>query len=143
MAEKIEVVNEKNITEKVTGYGNKIVELGRDGLYMGLGIVCVIQDNVEALIKKGKDYQHDLVERGEKLADENRGKVTELVEKPQTVAKDTYKKATDAFDKYSEEVLTRAHIPTADVIDTMTKKVNAVDKKLDKLIKETHAQEKI
>ena len=58
-------------------------------------------------------------------------------------AKDTYKKAGETFDKYSEQVLTRVHIPTADVIETMTKKVNAVDRKLDKLIKENAAAEKI
>ena len=69
--------------------------------------------------------------------------VTELVETQQTMAKDTYKKATDTLDKYSEQVLTRVHIPTSDAIDTMTKKVNAVDRKLDKLIKENAAAEKI
>ncbi len=143
MAEKIEIVNEKNFTDKLMGYGDTLVNFGRDGLYMGLGVVSVVQDNVQELIKKGKEYRLDLVERGEKMADENRGKVNELVEKPQTMAKDTYKKAGEAFDKYSEQVLTRVHIPTADVIDTMTKKVNAVDKKIDKLIKETQAQEKI
>ncbi len=94
-------------------------------------------------MKRGKEYRLNLIERGEKLADENRDKVTDLVEKPQTVAKDTYKKAGETLDKYSEQVLTRVHIPTSDVIDTMTKKVNAVDRKLDKLIKENAAAEKI
>src|SRR5690606_23563615 len=129
MSEKIEMVNEKKLTDKV-------VEFGRDGLYLGLGVVSVVQENVQELVKRGKEYRLNLVERGEKLADENRGKVTELVEMPQSMAKDTYKKAGETFDKYSEQVLTRVHIPTADVIETMTKKVNSVDRKLDKLIKE-------
>lgn len=136
MADKIEIVEEKKITDKV-------MEFGREGLYMGLGVVSVVQDNVQELVKRGKEYRLNLIERGEKLADENRDKVTDLVEKPQTVAKDTYKKAGETLDKYSEQVLTRVHIPTADVIDTMTKKVNAVDRKLDKLIKENAAAEKI
>ena len=136
MSEKIEMVNEKNLTDKV-------VEFGRDGLYLGLGVVSVVQENVQELVKRGKEYRLNLVERGEKLADENRGKVTELVEMQQSKAKDTYKKASETFDKYSEQVLTRVHIPTSDVIETMTKKVTSVDRKLDKLIKENATAEKI
>ena len=136
MSEKIEIVNEKKLTDKV-------VEFGRDSLYLGLGVVSVVQENVQELVKRGKEYRHNLVERGEKLADENRGKVNDLVEMPQSMAKDTYKKASETFDKYSEQVLTRVHLPTADVIENMTKKVNSVDRKLDKIIKENAAAEKI
>ncbi len=136
MTEKIEVVTEKKLTDKV-------VELGRDGLYLGLGVVSIVQENVQELVKRGKEYRHGLVERGEKLAEENRGKVNELVEMPQAMAKDTYKKAGETFDKYSEQVLTRVHIPTSDMIETMTKKVNSVDRKLDKMIKENAAAQQI
>jgi polyhydroxyalkanoate synthesis regulator phasin len=95
------------------------------------------------LSNEARNYRHNLIERGEKMADENRGRVTELVEKPQTMAKDTVKKAGETFDKYSEEVLTRIHVPTTDQIDTMNKKVASVDKKLDKVIKEAAAAERI
>lgn len=136
MTEKIEVVTEKKLNTRV-------MEMGRETMYMGLGVVSLVQENVEKLVKRGKDYRHNLIERGEKMADDNRGKVTDLVEMPQSMAKDTYKKAGETFDKYSEQVLTRVHIPTADVFETMTKKVNSVDRKLDKLIKENAAAEKI
>lgn len=136
MSEKIEIVEQKTVTDKV-------VELGRDSLYLGLGVVSVVQENLQELVKRGKEYRVNLVEKGEKFAGENKDKVSELVETPQSMAKDTYKKATDTFEKYSEQVLTRVHIPTSDAIDTMTKKVNAVDRKLDKLIKENAAAEKI
>lgn len=136
MADKIEIVNEKNLTDKV-------IDLGRESIYMGLGVVSLVQENVEKLVEMGMEYRHNLVERGEKMAQENKGKVEELVEMPQDMAKDTYKKANEMFDKYSEQVLTRVHIPTSGNIDTMTKKVNAVDRKLDKMIKETATAEKI
>lgn len=136
MSEKIEIVEQKTVTDKV-------VELGRDSLYLGLGVVSVVQENLQELVKRGKEYRVNLVEKGEKFAGENKDKVSELVETPQSMAKDTYKKATDTFEKYSEQVLTRVHIPTSGAIDTMTKKVNAVDRKLDKLIKENAAAEKI
>ncbi len=136
MTEKIEVVTEKKLTEKV-------VELGRETVYMGLGVVSLVQENTQKLVKRGKEYRHNLVERGEKMADENRGKVNELVEMPQSMAKDTVKKAGETFDKYSEQVLTRVHIPTANQIETMTKKVSSVDRKLDKVIKENAAAQQI
>ncbi len=136
MTEKIEVVTEKKLNERV-------MAMGRESMYMGLGVVSLVQENVEKLVKRGKDYRHNLIERGEKMADDNRGKVTELVEMPQTMAKDTVKKATETFDKYSEQVLTRVHIPTAHQIETMTKKVNSVDRKLDKVIKENATAQQI
>ena len=138
MTEKVDVVVDE--TKKVA---DLVVKFGRESFYMGLGVVSVVQENVEKLVERGKEYRHNLVERGEKMADENRGKVTELVEMPQTMAKDTYKRAGETFDKYSEQVLTRVHIPTADMIDTMTKKVSAVDRKLDKVIKENATAQKI
>ncbi len=136
MTEKIEVVTEKKLNTRV-------MEMGRETMYMGLGVVSLVQENVEKLVKRGKDYRHNLIERGEKMADDNRGKVTDLVEMPQSMAKDTVKKATETFDKYSEQVLTRVHIPTAHQIETMTKKVNSVDRKLDKVIKENAAAQQI
>lgn len=138
MAERVDVVVDE--TKKVT---DKVMVFGRETMYIGLGVVSVVQENVEKLVERGKEYRHNLIERGEKFADENRGKVTDLVDMPQTMAKDTYKRAGETFDKYSEQVLTRVHIPTADMIDSMTKKVNAVDRKLDKVIKENAAVGKI
>jgi len=140
MTEQVEHVNGRTLTDKV-------MEFGRDSLYLGLGVVAIVQENVQELVKRGQDYRHTLVERGEKMADENRSKMNErvsgLVEGPQTMAKDTVKKATETLDKYSEQVLTRVHIPTVEQIETMTKKVSQVDRKLDKVIKENAAAQQI
>ncbi len=133
MAEKVELVDPKNLMDK-------LVEFGRENIYMGLGLIDVVQENTLDWWKKGVDYRHTLIERGGKLFDQNREKVDDLVEMPQAVAKDTLKKANETFDKYSEQVLSRMHVPTADMIDSMTKKVNAVDRKLDKVIKEAAAE---
>lgn len=134
-------VEVKEMQEK--NFATKIVDFGKDGFYLGLGVVDVVQENVQELVKRGKDYRHNLIERGSKMADENRGRVNELVEKPQNVAKDTVKKAGETFEKYSEEVLTRIHVPTTDQFEVISKKVSSVDKKLDKVIKENAAVERI
>ena len=136
MTENLEQVNGKTLTAKV-------VDFGRDSVYLGLGVFSLVQENVQELVKRGKDYRHTLVERGEKVAEENRGRVNEFVEKPQAVAKDTVKKASETLDKYSEQVLTRVHIPSVQQIETVTKKVNSVDRKLDKVIKENAAAQQI
>ncbi len=133
----------EQVEQNVKTVTDKVMDFGRDSFYMGLGVVSVVQENVQELVKRGKDYRHTLVERGEKLAEENRGRVTDLVEMPQTVAKDTVKKAGDTLDKYSEQVLTRVHIPTVEQIEAMTKKVTSVDRKLDKVIKENAAAQQI
>lgn len=137
MAEKVEMV------EEVKTLSDKVVEFGRESFYMGLGVVSIVQENVEELVKRGKEYRHTLIERGEKMAKDNKDRVNELVEMPQTVAKDTVKKAGDTFEKYSEQVLTRVHVPTSDQIEAMTKKVHSVERKLDKVIKENAAAQQI
>ena len=136
MTEQVEVVNGKTLVDKVVGFG-------RDSFYMGLGVVDVVQENVQKLVERGQDYRHTLVERGEKMAKDNRVRVNDLVEMPQTVAKDTVKKANETLDKYSEQVLTRVHLPTVEQIETMTKKVGSVERKLDKVIKENAAAQQI
>ena len=136
MTEQVEMVNGKTLVDKVMSFG-------RESIYMGLGVVDVVQENVEKLIHRGMDYRHNLVERGEKMAHDNRERMNELVDMPQTVAKDTVKKANETLDKYSEQVLTRAHIPTSEQIDHMTKKVGSVERKLDKVIKENAAAQQI
>jgi hypothetical protein len=136
MTEQVEVVNSKTLVDKVMGFG-------RESFYMGLGVVDVVQENMQKWVERGMDYRHTLVERGEKMAHANRGRVNELVEMPQSVAKDTVKKANETLDKYSEQVLTRVHVPTAEQIETMTKKVGSVERKLDKVIKENAAAQQI
>ncbi len=44
MADKVEIVDGKKITDKV-------IEFGREGLYMGLGVVSVVQENVQELAR--------------------------------------------------------------------------------------------
>ena len=56
MTEQVEVVNGKTLVDKVVGFG-------RDSFYMGLGVVDVVQENVQKLVERGQDYRHTLVER--------------------------------------------------------------------------------
>ena len=136
MTEQVEMVNGKTLVDKV-------VTFGRENVYMGLGVLDVVQEHAQKWFDRGMEYRHTLVERGEKMAKDNRVRFNDLVEMPQTVAKDTVKKANETLDKYSEQVLTRVHLPTVEQIETMTKKVGSVERKLDKVIKENAAAQQI
>ncbi len=136
MNEQIEIVEEQN--ENIL---QPVLNFGRKAMYLGLGTVGVAGDSVKKAFSKSGEYSDKLIERGETLATDTRGRVAKFVENPQDVAKDTVKKAGDTFDKYSEQVLTRVHIPTSDDIDSVTKKVASIERKLDKAIKDGIATE--
>jgi polyhydroxyalkanoate synthesis regulator phasin len=131
MNEQIEIVEEKaqTVIDPVMKFGRKVV-------FFGLGTVGLAADSVKGLVSKSGDYSDKLIERGEKLATDSRGYVSKMAEGRQDMAKDTVKKAGDTFEKYSEQVLTRVHIPTSEDIDTVTKKVASIERKLDKAIKD-------
>lgn len=135
MNEQIEIVE-----EKVPVY-EPVLNVGRKAMYLGLGAVGLAGDGVKDVYSKSGEYADKMIERGEKLATETRERVVKLADNRQDIAKDTVKKAGDTFDKYSEQVLTRVHIPTSEDIDSVSKKVASIERKLDKAIKDGVATE--
>lgn len=131
MNETIEIIEEKNST-----VFEPVLNIGRKAVYLGLGTVGIVGDGLKKAVSKSGDYSGKLVSRGETLATDTRSRVAKVVDGRQDLAKDTVKKAGDTFDKYSEQVLTRVHIPTSDDIDSVTKKVASIERKLDKAIKD-------
>lgn len=131
MNEQIEIIEEKDTT-----VFEPVLNIGRKAVYLGLGTVGMAADSVKKVWSKSGEYSGKLVERGETLATDTRGRVAKVVDGRQDIAKDTVKKAGDTFDKYSEQVLTRVHIPTSEDIDSVTKKVAGIERKLDKVIKD-------
>lgn len=137
MSEQIEIVEEKTQTAL-----EPVMKFGRKAMYFGLGTVGVFTDGVKGVFTKSGEYSEKLVERGEKFAKDSREFVSKMTEDRQDLAKDTVKKASDTLERYSEQVLSRAHIPTSEDIDAVTKKVASIERKLDKAIKEGAAEAK-
>ena len=48
MTEQVEVMNSKTMVDKVVGFG-------RESFYMGLGVVDVVQENVQKWVERGMD----------------------------------------------------------------------------------------
>lgn len=136
MNEQIEIVE-----EKAQAVMEPVMKFGRKAMYFGLGTVGVFSDTVKDVFAKSGEYSDKVIERGEKLSTETRDFVVKMAEGRQDMAKDTVKRAGDTFEKYSEQVLTRVHIPTSEDIDTVTKKVASIERKLDKAIKDGAAVE--
>lgn len=126
----------ENVQDKALSAVEPVREFGRKGFYFGLGTVGMAYDNAKSVLAKGEEFSGKLVERGEALFADTRERVGDLTEEPQAFVNDTVKKAGDTFDKYSEQVLTRVHIPTSDDLDAVSKKIAAMDRKLDKAIKD-------
>ena len=126
----------ENIQDKALSVIEPVREFGRKSFYFGLGTVGVAIDEAKNVYAKCGELSGKLVERGEKLATSTRERVDVMTEEPQAFVSDTVKKAGGTFDKYSEQVLTRVNIPTSDDLEAVSKKVSAMDRKLDKAIKE-------
>lgn len=126
----------QDVQENAQGVFNYVAETTHKVFLAGLGVVGMAQDQVKELWKSGDDFAGKLVERGETLAKGGRERVDNVVETRQGQVKGVTDKAGETFDKYTDAVLTRAHIPTADDIDALSKKLNSLNRKLDKVIKE-------
>jgi polyhydroxyalkanoate synthesis regulator phasin len=118
------------------GLFKKATGLVRSALMVGLGAADLTQEKVVGLWEKSNKMVVELEERGEQMSEKRRGQIDEQVERRQSQIKDLSEKAGDSFEKYSEAVLTRVNMPTAEDIDSLSKQVSALSRKVDKVRKE-------
>jgi polyhydroxyalkanoate synthesis regulator phasin len=119
----------KSLFAKATG-------LVRTTLMVGIGAADLTQEKVLKLWDGTGKMVGDLAERGEKVSEQRRDQFGDVVEKRQGRIKKFSEKAGDSFDKYSEAVLTRVNIPTSDDIEGLSRQVNSLSRKVDKVRKE-------
>lgn len=119
----------QNLLQRVTG-------TMRTTLMVGIGMADVAQEKAHKMWDSTGDRLHEFAERGERVSEKRRDQLGEVVEKRQTQIKDLGERAEHSFDKYSEAVLTRANIPTAEDIEDLSKQVNSLSRKVDKVRKE-------
>lgn len=117
-----EFVEEKH-TFPVFGFAHKTFQAG-------LGVIALTQDEIEHLFGK-------FVERGEEAEKEGRKMLNEMMEHRRKQAEDTVAGAQDELETSIERVLHRMNVPTKADITNLNKKVTALTKKVDDLLKET------
>lgn len=135
MANQVETVQEQ--ANNVVGF---VSNTAHKALLVGLGAAAMAQDGLKDLVKSGEEFASKLVERGEEMAKNRREQLDTQVEKRQDQVKDLQKRVTGSFDKYTEQTLTRVHLPTSSDIESLSKEVSALSRKVDKIRKE---QEKV
>jgi len=130
----------QNVQEKTTDLVTKVAGLTHKTFLLSLGALDLTQEYVMKGWETGNEFAGKLVERGEKVYTEGREQVTKQVEKRQEQAvdlsKDVSKKTEETFVQYSDAVLTRANIPTRTDIQDLSKQINSLSRKVDKVRKE-------
>lgn len=119
----VEVVEEEKHTSPVLEFAHKTLQAG-------LGIVVLTQEEIEHLFER-------FVERGEEAEKEGRKMLNEMMEQRKKQAEEKVNGAQDELETSIERVLHRMNVPTKADITNLNKKVTALTKKVDELLKET------
>ena len=115
---------------------SKVAGVVRASMMVGFGALDMSEEKVSNLWGNAHGFVNDLEERGENFSKKRREQINEEVDRRQEQFKDLSGKATESFDKYSEAVLTRVNIPTAEDIEGLSKQVSSLSRKVDKVSKE-------
>ncbi len=125
MTQQVEFVEEEILDE-----GQSLLESVRRVLMAGVGAVTLAQEEVEEFVNK-------LIDRGELADKDGRELVNNFVERRRETMSEKAKWAEEEFDQRIEGLLNRLNIPSKSDIDGLTKKIDALNRKINKLKKET------
>lgn len=117
--EKIEVQEE--VLEKE---GNPMLAVARKVLLAGIGAVALAQEEVEEFVNR-------LIDRGEIAEKDGRRLVSDVMER----RKKQVAEAEEELESKIEEILDRMNIPSKADIDTLSRKITNLTKKVDELRK--------
>ncbi|HSF80118.1 MAG TPA: phasin family protein [Anaerolineales bacterium] len=98
--------------------------IARKLLLASVGAISIAQDEIE-------DFVNKLIERGEIAEQDGRKLISEIVDK----RKQRVHKAEDEIGRRVEVVLDRLNVPTKADIDSLSKQVSALSKKVEELKK--------
>ena len=128
------------IQEKTGSAYHYVTGTAQRAFLASLGAVALVGDQAKGLWSDGGEFAGKLVERGEGLATNGRERVDTVVggrqDQVQEQVSGVTNRANETFEKYSEAVLTRVNMPSANDIDALGKKINTLNRKIDKVIKE-------
>jgi poly(hydroxyalkanoate) granule-associated protein len=125
MAEKIEVMEEELTGEN--GH-NPLLDMAHKVLLASIGVVALTQEEVEKFVNK-------LVERGEIAEKDGRKMVKDVMERRKKQAEEVRSETEEKFDKRLDEVLVRLNVPTRDDIESLSKQIATLTRKVDALQK--------
>lgn len=119
-------VTEEEVKEREP---NPFTDAARTVLLAGIGAVALAQDEIEYFVDK-------LVERGELAEKDGRKLVKDLMERRKQRVEEARGEMGDELEKRIEDVLRRLNVPTKRDIDSLSRKITTLSKKVDELTKE-------
>jgi poly(hydroxyalkanoate) granule-associated protein len=125
MTEKIEVMEEELTGENGN---NAFMEAAHKVLLAGIGVVALTQEEVEKFVTK-------LVERGEIAEKDGRVMIKDVLERRKKQAKEVRSETEGMLDHRLDGVLARMNVPTRDDIETLSKQIASLTRKVNALQK--------
>ena len=108
---------------------NPMLEMARNVLLAGIGVVALTQEEVEKFV-------HKLIERGEIAEKDGRRLINDVREKRRRKSEEISVEAEATYEGRMEEVLARMNIPSKSDIDALSRKITALTEKVDELSKQ-------
>ena len=112
---------------------NPVLGMVHRVLLAGIGAVALTQEEVERFVNK-------LVERGEEISNERREQAAAEAQKRQEKAKELGQNLTgavgDTYNQYSNAALHSMNVPSRDDIQDLSKQIDALNRKVDRVRKE-------
>jgi len=139
MAEQTQELQEngENVASRVFGIVHKT-------FLVGLGTAGMAQDVVKKSWENGHEFAGKLVERGETMSNERRQQIDNRVEKRQEQVKDLgsdlNQKVGDSYNQVTNAALNRMNVPSRTDVQDLSKQINALNRKVDKVRKEQKEQ---
>jgi len=122
----------------------RVFDIAHKTFLAGIGVASMAQDGLRKGYEGGNEFASMLIERGETISNERREQVTAEAEKRQGQAKDLSQNLTssagDTYNQYSAAALNRMNVPSSNDIQALSKQIDALNRKVDKVRKEQREQ---
>ena len=139
MAEQTQELQEngENVVSRVFGMAHKT-------FLVGLGAAGMAQDGVKKGWEGGNEFAGKLVERGETMSNERRHQIDNRIEQRQTRVKnlgsDLNQKVGDSYSQATNAALKSMNVPSRTEVQDLSKQINSLNRKVDKVRKEQQEQ---
>lgn len=141
----------ENVVENGQENGANLISLVGDiavkTVLVGLGTVGYAQDEFKKIWQGSGSFVHKLEERGESMSNSGRERLEQRRENlnsqigaRQEKVKELGSKTNETIEKASGAVLTLANVPTSEDIQTLSKQISSLNRKVDKMRKEQQEQ---
>lgn len=123
----IEVTEEKVSEERKRE--RAVVDTVRSVLLAGIGALALTKDELEAIVSR-------LVERGELAEKDARSLLQDLIERRKKESEEWEERMTRRLEPRLQRIVERLNIPTRQDVEALSKRLSALERKIDRLVKE-------